>query len=58
MQACPDGLDGNAQWYCLPTGGWDGPVPDFTNCTKIDTQESIQELNKTDSVPVKVSSFV
>ena len=53
-QACPKGLDGTARWYCLPSGGWDGSVPDLSDCTKIDTDTSKSELKKNDSVPVEV----
>ena len=53
-QACPKGLDGTARWYCLPSGGWDGSVPDLSDCTKIDTDTSKSQLKKNDSVPVEV----
>ena len=55
FQQCPDGLNGNASWICGQTGGWLG-FPDLSNCSKIDTASSLNELRKNNSVPVFVIS--
>ena len=50
FQPCPEGQAGNAVWQCGYDGQWIN-FPDMSNCSKIDTTKTIDELNESDSVP-------
>ena len=53
FKPCPYGQAGDAVWMCGFDGQWID-FPDMSNCSKIDTAKSIDELNDSNSVPSDV----
>ncbi|XP_059081671.1 adhesion G protein-coupled receptor L2-like isoform X2 [Tigriopus californicus] len=52
-QVCPEGQDGLAFWQCGQEGDWIG-LPDMSNCTRLEIEDVLNNLEDETSVPSDV----